>query len=137
MTYVLVILTIVFILLNLVYFFRNKTYRQSYFSTALFMKLFIVMMGVLFGFGVLYYILSLKEVILITSLSSRKPIDPDFLDLLYFSGETLFSVGYGDMLPVGFARFFALFESMIGILLPTAYFMKALDLSNQSKNDEG
>ncbi len=130
----LVVVTLIFICINLIYFFRNQTYRQSYFSTALFFKLFIVMTSVLVGFGVLYYLLSLKDVVLITSLSSRKPIAPDFLDLLYFSGETLFSVGYGDMLPIGVTRLFALLESMIGILLPTAYFMKALDVSKNQQN---
>ena len=127
--------TILFIVINLVYFFTNKTYQKSYFSTALFLKLFFVLCGVLIGFGVLYYLLSLEGVILVQSLSSRKPIEPTMLNLLYFSGETLVSVGYGDMLPVGVTRLFAVIESMIGILLPTAYFMKALDLSNQSNQN--
>ena len=131
MTQALFIGAIIFIILNLVYFFTNKTYRKSYFSTALFLNLFFVLTGVLIGFAILYYLLSLNGTILVTSLSSRDPVNPTFWDLLYFSGETLLSVGYGDMLPVGMARFFALIESAIGILLPTAYFLKALDSSRQ------
>ncbi|CDQ20515.1 ion channel [Halobacillus karajensis] len=100
------IVTIAFILTNLFYFFRNKTYKKGYFSTALFLNLFFVLTGILIGFAILYYLLSLNRVILVTSLSSREPFDPDFLDLLYFSGVTILSVGYGDMLPVGIARFF-------------------------------
>ncbi|MFC4024385.1 ion channel [Oceanobacillus longus] len=123
--------TIVFIAINLYYFFANKTYRKSYFSTALFLKLFFVLCGVLVGFALLYYLLSLEDVILVESLTNREPVEPTFLNLLYFSGETLFSVGYGDMLPVGSVRFFAIIESAIGVLLPTAYFMKALDSSNK------
>lgn len=125
--------TIIFILVNLIYFFTNKTYKKSYFSTALFLNLFFVLTGVLTGFAILYYLLSLRGVILVTSLSSGEPVDPDFLDLLYFSGETLLSVGYGDMLPVGITRLFALIESSIGILLPTAYFLKALDSSREKE----
>lgn len=125
---------LVFIAANLYYFFANKTYRKSYFSTALFMKLFFVLCGVLLGFAAVYYVISLNEVILIDSLSSRNPIHPTFLDVLYFSGETLFSIGFGDMLPVGKARLFAVLEAMIGIILPAAYFMKALDLSHRSSS---
>ncbi|MBX0359293.1 ion channel [Halobacillus sp. Nhm2S1] len=134
MVQTLFLVAIIFIAANLVYFFTNKTYRKSYFSTALFFQLFFVLTGVLLGFAFLYYLLSLDGVILITSLSSREPVDPAFLDLLYFSGETLLSVGYGDMLPVGMARFFALLESGIGILLPTAYFLKAMDVSRQKED---
>ncbi|WP_408009118.1 ion channel [Pseudalkalibacillus sp. A8] len=127
--------TTLFISINLFYFFTNKTYRKSYFSTALFLKLFSVLTVVLIGFGLLYYLLSLKEVILVDSLSDPQTIEPTFLDLLYFSGVTLLSIGYGDMVPVGSARFFALLQSAIGILLPTAYFMKALDSSEKSQEN--
>ncbi|WP_270180983.1 ion channel [Alkalihalobacillus sp. CinArs1] len=123
--------TIVFIAINLYYFFTNKAYRKSTFSSALFLKLVLVMFSMLVGFALIYYLLSLQSVILVQNLSSMKPIDITFLNLLYFSGETLVSVGYGDMLPVGPARFFAILESMLGILLPTAYFMKSLDLSKK------
>ncbi|SFK20321.1 potassium channel LctB [Halobacillus dabanensis] len=133
MTQALFIGAIIFILLNLVYFFANKTYRKSYFSTALFLNLFFVLTGVLIGFTFIYYLLSLNGTILVTSLSSKESVNPSFWDLLYFSGETLLSVGYGDMLPVGMARFFALIESAIGVLLPTAYFLKALDSPNDEK----
>ncbi|RDI40938.1 ion channel [Falsibacillus pallidus] len=127
--------TILFIAINLVYFFTNKTYRKSYFSTPLFLKLFFVLSMILVGFAAIYYLLSLEGVILVQSLSSRKPIEPTIINVLYFSGETLISVGYGDMLPVGVTRLFAVIESMIGLLLPTAYFMKALDLSNRSNQN--
>ncbi len=123
--------TIVFIAINLYLFFTNKTYRKSTFSSALFLKLVLVMFSMLVGFAVIYYLLSLQDLILVQSLSSMKPIEITFLTLLYFSGETLVSVGYGDMLPVGPARFFAILESLLGILLPTAYFMKSLDLSKK------
>lgn len=124
--------TVVFIVINLIYFFTNKTYRKSSFSFPLFLNLFIVLCGILLGFTGVYYFLSMKEIVLVQNLSTMKPIEPTLLNLLYFSGETLISVGYGDMLPVGTARFFAIIESMIGILLPTAYFMKSFELSNQS-----
>ncbi|WP_010649855.1 potassium channel family protein [Oceanobacillus massiliensis] len=126
---------IVFIGLNLYYFFANKDYRKSHFSTSLFLKLFFVLSGILLGFAVLYYVLSTSDLILVQDLSTREPIDPTFLNFLYFSGETLFSIGYGDMLPIGSARFFTIIEAAIGVLLPTAYFMKSLDSSNGSEDN--
>ncbi|MFG6116908.1 potassium channel family protein [Halobacillus sp. MO56] len=128
--------TIVFIAANRVYFFTNKTYRKSKFSTALFLKLFFVLTGVLVGFAFLYYVLSLNEVVLVENIKSRKPVDPTFPNLLYFSGVTLLTIGYGDIVPIGVARFFAVLESSIGVLLPTAYFMKALVSSNCSNDDQ-
>ncbi|WP_058305912.1 ion channel [Gracilibacillus massiliensis] len=129
MSNALVFIAIIFIVANLIYFFRNKTYKKSYFSTALFMKLFFVLLGVTFGFGILYYALSFQETVVVQSLSDNTPIKHSFGNLLYFSGVTMLSVGYGDMLPINAARFFALIQAAIGILLPTAYFMKALDHS--------
>ncbi|SHN30896.1 ion channel [Gracilibacillus kekensis] len=125
----LVCIAIIFIVANLIYFFRNKTYKKSSFSTALFMKLFFVLLGITFGFGLLYYALSFQETVVVQSLSDNAPIEHSFGNMLYFSGVTMLSVGYGDMLPINAARFFALVQASIGILLPTAYFMKALGKS--------
>lgn len=41
-----------------------------------------------------------------------------FDNLLYFSSMTLFTVGYGDIQPVGFARVIAVVEAFLGYLLP-------------------
>ncbi len=132
----LVIAGLLFITVNLGYFLRNKTYNKSNFSTALFLKLFFVLLGVTIGFAILYYALSIDTVILRISSSTGKPAEESFLNLLYFSGVTILSVGYGDLIPVGPTRFFALLEAAIGVLLPTAYFLKALG-SSSSKNDKG
>ncbi|WP_342772630.1 ion channel [Oceanobacillus piezotolerans] len=39
----------------------------------------------------------------------------------------MFAVGYGNMIPIGPVRFFTIIQSALGMLLPTAYFTKALD----------
>lgn len=129
MSQFLLIAAILFIIIHLVYFFRNKTYKKSYFSTALFIKLFFVLGGVTFGFALLYYALSFEETVIVHDLSAETPIEHSFSNLLYFSGVTILSIGYGDMIPVNTARFFALLQAAIGVLLPTAYFIKALDQS--------
>ncbi|WP_018932134.1 potassium channel family protein [Gracilibacillus lacisalsi] len=129
MSQFLLIAAILFIIIHLVYFFQNKTYKQSYFSTALFMKLFFVLCGVTFGFALLYYALSFEETVIVQDLSAETPVEHSFSNLLYFSGVTILSIGYGDMIPVNTARFFALLQAAIGVLLPTAYFIKVLDQS--------
>ncbi|WP_117149391.1 potassium channel family protein [Paraliobacillus zengyii] len=131
MSQFLVGLAILIIVFNLYYFFNNKAYKKSYFSTVLFMKLFFVLTGVMIGFALLYYALALQDVVLVQTITDKQPIDHNFLNLLYYSGVTLLSVGYGDMLPVGAARFFSLLEAAIGVLLPTAYFIKAIDHSRK------
>jgi potassium channel LctB len=128
----LVLGAILFILVNLIYFFKNKEFKYSYFSTKMFYKLFFVLMGVTVAFSVLYYGLGMNGTVLRYSVPDGKPVPHDFSHYLYFSGVTILSVGYGDFLPVGSLRFFALIEAAIGLLLPSAYFMRMLN----SKGDK-
>ncbi|KAB8127935.1 two pore domain potassium channel family protein [Gracilibacillus oryzae] len=134
MANVLIIIAVVFIIINLYYFFTDKNYRKSYLSTILLRKLFFVVFGLTFGFALIYYALSFNETVVVQSLSSMTPIEPTFGNLLYFSGETILSVGYGDMVPVNSARFFSLLQASLGVLLPTAYFLKALDKSSDKED---
>lgn len=39
----------------------------------------------------------------------------------YFSAMTLFSVGYGDIYPLGIGRMIAVFEALIGYTIPAAF----------------
>ncbi|MHA7136982.1 ion channel [Rossellomorea arthrocnemi] len=118
---------IIFILVNLIYFFKDKHFKYSYFSTTLFYKLFFVLFSIMIAFAVLYYVLSFENPMLRVSSPSGKPVEHSFLNYLYYSGVTILSVGYGDYIPTGHIRFFALLEAAIGLLLPTAYFMKVLE----------
>ncbi|MCA1055640.1 two pore domain potassium channel family protein [Rossellomorea aquimaris] len=122
---------VLFILVNLIYFFRNKEFKYSYFSTGMFYKLFFVLMAVTIAFAVLYYGLGTNGVVLRYSLPDGQEVPHSFSNYLYFSGVTILSVGYGDYLPVGNLRFFALVEASIGLLLPSAYFMRVLNSKNE------
>ncbi|WP_308017616.1 potassium channel family protein [Alkalihalobacillus deserti] len=132
---ILVAVTIVFILVNLFSFFIRKSYRKSFFHSPLFFQLFFNMIGIAFGFACLYYLLSFNNVILRVDSLMGDPAEETFWNFLYFSGVTLLSIGYGDYVPVGSARLFAVIEAAIGILLPVAYFLKAMS-NNDDKNSK-
>lgn len=126
MNTILFTIAVLFVGMNVYTFFRHKTYRQTGFDGRFFSHLFVSLCGVLAGFAVIYYALSQNGVILVTSLESMTPVDPNWQNLLYFSGVTLLSIGFGDILPVGPARWFALIEAAIGILMPTVFFVKSI-----------
>ncbi|HZG72269.1 MAG TPA: ion channel, partial [Chondromyces sp.] len=44
----------------------------------------------------------------------------------YFSGITLFSVGYGDIVPSGAGIWIALIEAWIGYTIPAAFVMRTV-----------
>ncbi len=127
---ILVLGAILFIFFNLIYFFKNKEFQYSYFSKKMFYKLFFVLAGITVAFAVLYYGLGANGTVLKYSLPDGQAVPHRFTNYLYFSGVTILSVGYGDYLPVGHLRFFALIEAAIGLLLPSAYFMKMLNSKN-------
>ena len=43
--------------------------------------------------------------------------DPQFTDLLYFSGSVYTSLGFGDILPVGICRLYSVVEAVNGLVL--------------------
>ncbi|KGI86657.1 metal transporter [Exiguobacterium mexicanum] len=126
MNTILLTIALLFVGLNVFTFFRRQTYRQTGFDMRLFSHLFVSLLGVMIGFALIYYALSRDGVILVTSLETMNAVDPNWRNLLYFSGVTLLSIGFGDLLPIGPARLFALLEAAIGILLPTAFFVKSI-----------
>ena len=48
-------------------------------------------------------------------------INLDFADACYFSGVTMMTVGYGDIVPLGFARYIAIIEAALGITVYMEY----------------
>ncbi|RHB48958.1 two pore domain potassium channel family protein [Exiguobacterium sp. AM39-5BH] len=131
---ILLTIALLFVGLNVFTFFRRQTYRQTGFDMRLFSHLFVSLFGVMIGFALIYYALSRDGVILVTSLETMNAVDPNWRNLLYFSGVTLLSIGFGDLLPIGPARLFALLEAAIGILLPTAFFVKSIYKKKTEEN---
>ncbi|MCA0971801.1 potassium channel family protein [Halobacillus litoralis] len=106
--------------------FSSLEFEHRMFSYHLFVSILLLYTIILIGFGIIYFVL-MKEGIGVY----REELDDGSLDWmhemarsLYFSGVTLFTVGYGDMIPVGVGRALAIIEAMVGYSLPAALVAK-------------
>lgn len=126
MTTALLVIAIAFVGANLFYFFRNKAFKYGRMDFMLFVSLFLVMVGIWLSFAAIFYALSQDGPAVLENTQPFDPVEVTWSNMIYFSGVTLLSIGYGDMVPNGMARFFALLEASLGILLPTAFFIQTL-----------
>lgn len=118
-------LIIILIIGSLYAFIFGKVHHHSYFSYEIFFTLLMVYTIVLSSFACLYFILSFQGVVLLENneLQVLSPFET-FAHSFYFSGVTLMTIGYGDITPIGWGRLLALLQSLIGYILPPAFFLK-------------
>lgn len=103
---ILIGMTILFVVANLYYFFTNKTHKKSGFDSALFYKLFFVLVAVTFGFALLYYLLSFNEVILVINDPTDAIADTGFFELSVLQrGDNIVSRVWGSC-ACGLSAFF-------------------------------
>ncbi|WP_026693439.1 ion channel [Peribacillus kribbensis] len=80
------------------------------------------------GFGMIYLLLELESYTVILELG--RPIEGSYLyklaTAMYFSSVTFFSVGYGDLSPVGIGRAIAAVQAFLGYVLPAAFVIKTV-----------
>jgi len=100
---------------------------------------FVIMYCIfIIGFGLIYFLLSLNQTILIENVL-RYEDEVNYLRKLfhsiYFSGVTLLTIGYGDVTPIGIGRIIAIVQALFGYVLPTSFVLKLVQLnkSNQKK----
>ncbi len=102
--------------------------KRAYLPVENALLLLAVYATVLTGFGLIYIILEIKDFTVLTEAGAE--IEGGFLQLLetgmYFSAVTLFSVGYGDITPVGTGRAIAVIEAMIGYIMPAAFLVRTV-----------
>jgi potassium channel LctB len=130
------------ILISLYEFIRGRNFRplirlkESRFSMELFYTLLIIYIIVIIGFGMIYFILSFQDIILVEYGEPRKVnIIGSVIHSVYFSGVTLLTIGYGDITPLGIGRMIALVEALIGYILPTAFVLKLVQSQQVSKDE--
>lgn len=88
------------------------------------------------GFALLYLLFEMREINVI--LDHGIQMSGDFLRKLetsfYFSAMTMFSVGYGELIPIGAGRFIATIQAFVGYTLPAAFVVRTvIDFENVTK----
>ncbi|MGN1400070.1 MAG: ion channel [Bacillus sp. (in: firmicutes)] len=80
------------------------------------------------GFALLYVLFEVRDIHVILDEGLR--LSGSFFSRLetsfYFSAMTMFSVGYGELVPVGVGRLIATIQAFIGYTLPAAFFVRTV-----------
>lgn len=126
--YISVFLIVLAIFLSLRTLFIPHKIKGKQVSFENFVTLALIYATVMAGFGLLYYLLDLKGIWVLSDVSMR-PSTSSYERMstsMYFSAITLFSVGYGDIAPVGVGRAIAVLEALIGYTIPAAFVTRAM-----------
>ncbi len=114
---------------------RGFGLKDSAFSMELFYALLVLYSTIIIGFALIYFVLSYQGLILVEHGEIRTVSAIETLvHSIYFSGVTLLTIGYGDIVPIGLGRMVALVEALIGYLLPTAFVFRLL--TTRSRKEE-
>ncbi|WP_243388096.1 ion channel [Bacillus kexueae] len=88
----------------------------------------LVYVSFLIGFAMIYLLLVEYDVVVLQEMGME--LEGTYFEklesCLYFSAVTLFSVGYGDITPIGIGRWIALIEAFLGYILPTTVVARAV-----------
>lgn len=103
-------------------------------SFELFYTLIIIYILIIAGFGMIYFLMSLHGEMLIEigQVQSYSVLE-DMFRSIYFSGVTMLTIGYGDIIPIGPARMIAILQALIGYLLPASFILKLVQLNMQGE----
>lgn len=108
--------------------------KDSAFSMELFYALLLLYSTIIIGFSLIYFVLSYQGIVLVEhSIVRDVSAMESLVHSIYFSGVTLLTIGYGDIVPIGVGRIVALVEALIGYLLPTAFVFRLF--INRSSNN--
>lgn len=95
---------------------------------------------IMIGFGMLYLLLELKGFHILNDVAVSSEPGSFFSRLgtsIYLSAVTLFSVGFGDVAPVGIGRFLVIIEALLGYTIPAAFVVRTFidfDPASRGKN---
>src|SRR5699024_10366695 len=114
----------------------NMRLKESRFSSDSYYTLLIIYSIVIIGFGLIYFILSFQQIMLVEGGELRDvSVIGSLIHSFYFSGVTLLTIGYGDITPIGFGRFIALIQALIGYILASAFVLRLVQTSRSNKKD--
>ncbi|MED1204961.1 potassium channel family protein [Heyndrickxia acidicola] len=128
MVYGLMLCVILCIAMSIRTLFMPAKLRYKLFSFENFLFLAFTYSIIMMGFGLLYMLCEVKGMPIITEHNA--PLEGNFPSkfgtCLYLSAMTLFSVGFGDIIPHGFGRFLVVLEALLGYTLPAAFVVKSM-----------
>ncbi|WP_141434349.1 ion channel [Bacillus sp. 03113] len=112
-------------LMSLRTLFLPYNIKGKWVSYEYFLSLAFIYLTLLIGFSLIYTLLEINGfVVLDDGLGVGRTFLNRFMRGLYFSGMTLFSVGYGEIVPVGIGRVLALIEAFFGFAIPAVFVTK-------------
>src|SRR5579875_426160 len=120
MYYFLLPIVIFCIFMSLRTLFLPNTVKGKLVSIDNFLYLGNVYLTVILGYGLIYAIFYLMGMTILVEVN-KNHMHNMFETSFYFSAMMLFSVGNGDVIPVGIGRFIAVTEALIGYTLPAAF----------------
>ncbi|MDE3838034.1 transporter [Bacillus methanolicus] len=126
--YILLSSVIFCIAMSLRTLFLPNTIKGKLVSLENFLFLAVLYATIMIGFGLIFILLEFNGNAVI--LENGRIMQGDFFKKLetsiYFSTITLFSVGYGDIVPIGIGRIVVVLEALVGYTIPAAFVAKAV-----------
>lgn len=126
--YFLLLVVTICIFMSLRTLFIPNKIKGKIVSLENFLLLILIYATTVIGFGVIYVLFELRGATIL--LDTGEVLTGDFFlkleSSLYFSAMTLFSVGHGDVVPLGVGRMIALLEALIGYTIPAAFVARAV-----------
>jgi len=134
MTYFILIIIIISVMQFIFMQYTDVNKRKIGIAYDVFYSLLTIYCTVIIGFGLLYFTYSLYDIILYESLEEAQVSWLYTLwQCIYFSGMTMLTIGYGDIVPSGIGRLFVLIQALIGYILPTTFILKVMHLNFEEK----
>ena len=125
MFYFLLPIVVFCIFMSLKTLFIPNTIRGKIVSMENFLFLGCIYLTVIIGYGLIYMLFELKGISLLKEMNHESLYNM-FETSFYFSAMTLFSVGNGDVIPIGLGRIITVTEALIGYTLPAAFVARAV-----------
>jgi potassium channel LctB len=102
--------------------------QEKYLSWESFIYLIFIYSTITLGFGLIYFLLMQDDTVIFHEHGT--PYAGSTLEELqisfYFSGITMFSIGYGDVAPIGIGRMVAIIEGLIGYTIPASFVVRTV-----------
>ncbi|MFD1708279.1 ion channel [Siminovitchia sediminis] len=126
----------IFMSLRLLFFPSRFKYKEVSFENFVFLG--ITYAVIMIGFGVLFLLLDMKGIHVFNDVEiipgDESPFFTSLGTSIYLSAVTLFSVGFGDVAPVGVGRLLVIIEALVGYTIPAAFVVRTfIDLDPSSK----